>query len=345
MKRRDFLATALLPLVASQVEAVQRPKRNPLGLVVHSYWLRSKKPMPPEFGDVTEPMNLLAVAERLGAAGIQTRLTPTTDPKALRAACERSGLYLEGSIGLPRSEADLLRFEGELRGLRTAGATIARTVCMNGRRYEAFTTSDQFATFAAEARRALRIAVTAAARERVILAVENHKDWRTEELLAELKAVSSEWLRVCLDTGNSIALLEDPLTTAQQLAPWVVTTHLKDMATSEIEDGFLLAEVPFGAGRVDLPKIVRVLREANPRVRLNLEMITRDPLRVPCLTEKYWATLPTLPARELAAILASMRRTKVKEPPIPSKLEPLAQLRLEAANIDECLRYAARHLG
>ena len=26
-------------------------------------------------------------------------------------------------------------------------------------------------------------------------------------------------------------------------------------------------------------------------MRFNLEMITRDPLKIPCLTEKYWATL------------------------------------------------------
>jgi hypothetical protein len=48
---------------------------------------------------------------------------------------------------------------------------------------------------------------------------------------------------------------------------------------------------------------------SNPRVRLNLEIITRDPLKVPCLTPKYWATLPTVPAKDLASALARVRRT------------------------------------
>jgi len=70
---------------------------------------------------------------------------------------------------------------------------------------------------------------------------------------------------------------------------------------AEYPDGFLLAEVPLGEGFVDLPRIARMLRRARPDIHLNLEMITRDPLRIPCLTDYYWATLEKVPARELAA--------------------------------------------
>ena len=44
-----------------------------------------------------------------------------------------------------------------------------------------------------------------------------------------------------------------------------------------------------------------------PEIRLNLEMITRDPLEVPCLTPKYWATFEDLPARHLARSLTMVR--------------------------------------
>ena len=47
-----------------------------------------------------------------------------------------------------------------------------------------------------------------AARAGIRLAVENHKDWRIDEMLGWLKRLSSN-AGVCLDTGNSIALLED----------------------------------------------------------------------------------------------------------------------------------------
>src|SRR5207237_7029641 len=117
------------------------------------------------------------------------------------------------------------------------------------------------------------------------------KDWLIEELVGMLLRLSSQWVGVTVDTGNSVALLEDPLEVVRAYAPWALTTHVKDMGVQESADGFLLAEVPLGAGYLDLPEVVRVLRAARPAVRLNLEMITRDPLRVPCLTEKYWATL------------------------------------------------------
>ena len=41
---------------------------------------------------------------------------------------------------------------------------------------------------------------------------------------------------------------------------------------------------------LDLPRIVRTLKSARPEIRLNLEMITRDPLKVPCLSDRYWTT-------------------------------------------------------
>src|SRR5262249_41451843 len=99
---------------------------------------------------------------------------------------------------------------------------------------------------------------------------------------------------------------------------------------------------PFGDGFLDMPKIVAAVRKAKPKVRLNLEMITRDPLRVPCLTSKFWATMPTVPAPELADALARVRRTKPAMPlPTISNLDHAAQLAAEAKTIDRCLAFAA----
>src|SRR5262249_47531886 len=196
---------------------------------------------------------------------------------------------------------DTERFEADLKATRAAGAEVVRTVCMPGRRYETFDTAEQFKRFAEDAEKAIRRAEPVAARHRVTLAVENHKDWRTDEMLGWLKKLSSGWVRVCLDTGNSVALLEDPTATAEALAPFVATTHLKDMGVAEYADGFLLSEVPFGEGFLDLSKIVALVRKANPKVRLNLEMITRDPLKVPIPTPNYCSTLPTRTPNQLAA--------------------------------------------
>ena len=49
---------------------------------------------------------------------------------------------------------------------------------------------------------------------------------------------------VNVDTGNSFALLEDPLEMVKAYAPWAFATHIKDMALAEYEDGFLVVTLP-----------------------------------------------------------------------------------------------------
>src|SRR5207253_5553332 len=127
---------------------------------------------------------------------------------------------------------------------------------------------------------------------------ENHKDWRAPELLDILKRLSSQWVGVCVDTGNNIALLEEPTAVVEALAPHAISSHLKDMAVQEYEEGFLLSEVPLGEGFLDLKRMVAVLQKANPTIQFNLEMITRDPLKIPCLTSKYWATMENATAAQ-----------------------------------------------
>ena len=132
------------------------------------------------------------------------------------------------------------------------------------------------------------------------LAVENHKDQRIEEKLALLKKLSSEFIGLCVDVGNNFPLLEDPLELVQAFAPWAFTVHLKDQAVREYDEGFLLADVALGAGFLDLPRIVKTLRDAKPDIKFNLETITRDALEVPVLTERFWVTLRDTPASALA---------------------------------------------
>src|SRR5262249_30883457 len=152
---------------------------------------------------------------------------------------------------------------------------------------EVFKKAAEYAAFAERAWQSLQWVEPIVARHKMRLAVENHKDYRTSALVELMKRLGSEHVGVCVDTGNNIALLDEPMETVKALAPWAYSCHLKDMAVEERSDGFLLAEVPLGEGFLDVPAIVRTLRQARPEVRFNLEMMTRDPLVIPCLTEGY----------------------------------------------------------
>jgi sugar phosphate isomerase/epimerase len=178
------------------------------------------------------------------------------------------------------------------------------------------------------------------------LALENHKDWRIDEMVDMLKRISSEFIGACVDVGNNVALLEDPIKVAESLAPYAYSAQLKDMGVKEDEDGFLLSEVVFGDGFLDLKRIVQILRQAQPSLQFSLEMITRDPLKVPCLTQEYWATLDNLPGRDLAWALTTVRAKQKSEPlPTVSQLSPEERVKVEEENNLKCLTYARDQLG
>ncbi len=343
--RRELLgALAVAPLAACAAGA----PRTALGIVIHSFGMRTahdrKNGVTPPFHD---PLRFLDYCDQLGANGVQVPLGVRDAPyiAALRRAAESRGLYVEGIVRLPAERSDVERFDAELRTAREAGAGVVRTALLDGRRYETFDDPDAFRHFADRAWNSLIFAEPVAARHRVRLAVENHKDWRIPELLGMMTRLGSPHVGICVDLGNSIALLEDPAEVVEAYAPHAFATHVKDMAVAEYEDGFLLAEVPLGTGFLDIPAMITRLRRAQPEIHLSLEMITRDPLRVPCLTEKYWATLGAVSGKQLARTLTLIRTHGSKQQlPTVNELSEQARIDREDENVRQCLDYARDRL-
>ena len=344
--RRQFLAAAAaLPFAQSLAGAVGEDNRKRLGVVQYSYALRLGADRAAGKTGLSDPLTFVEHCHELAAGGVQTGVgTRDKDYLAkLRKRLELYAMYLEGTIRLPKDRADLERFTTEVRSARDAGAKVLRTVLIGSRRYEQFADTRDFDRAAERGWQALRLAEPVIAKHDMLLAIENHKDYRTGELLDLLKRLDSRYVGACVDTGNSIALLEEPLEVVRQLAPRAFTVHLKDMAVAEYEEGFLLAEVPLGEGFLDLPKMVRLLRAARPDIHFNLEMITRDPLRVPCLTDKYWATVANMSGRTLARMLALVRKHKQALPRISGRSQK-EQLAVEEENVRKSLAYARKHL-
>ena len=84
----------------------------------------------------------------------------------------------------------------------------------------------------------------------------------------------------------------------------------------------------------------------NKGVNFNLEMITRDPLRIPCLTDEFWETLPVVKAREIASTLRTVKHQGSKTAlPEVSHLNDEQRLSAEEQNIITSLRYSRSDLG
>ena len=320
-----------------------------MGIVVHSYANRWQSKTPSQkYPGFTNAIDLIEHCHGIGAGGVQVVVKEWTYDFArkVRDKREKLGLYLEGSISLPAKAEDVPVFEQEVINAKEAGALILRTVTSGGRRYEVFHSPKEVEEFKKKALTSLKLAEPVIRKHKVKLAVENHKDWRADELANALKKLDSEWVGVTLDFGNSIALMEDPATVIETLVPFAFSTHVKDMGVEEYTEGFLLSEVPLGKGFLELPKIVDLCRQHNPGIKFNLEMITRDPLEIPCLKNDYWAVFDGVNGSELARTLRMVKQNKFKS--LLPRVSPLSEdqrLAVEEENILECLQYSKDRLG
>jgi sugar phosphate isomerase/epimerase len=343
-----FLAGSVAAGAFPRLLRAETQKRTSLGLVLYCARFRrdAMRKANPEF-DLYSPQNFLKYCQGLGAGGMQCSLGVLAEEGAasLRNYATENGLYIEAIVRPPKDKGDTARFDAELKTAAAVGAKAARTTIIPGRRYEQFDSLEAHLEAARRGKRMLELAAPVAEKHRIPVAVENHKDQRDADRVALFEHISSEFVGACVDTGNSFALLEDPIETVKAFAPWAHSVHLKDQALRLYDEGFLLADIPLGQGGLDLKSMVAILKKAKPEIQFSLELITRDPLKVPCLTEQYWATLPELPARDLARMLRYVRNHSSDNLQFISKMTAKEQVTREDLNVRQSLDYARDELG
>jgi 3-oxoisoapionate decarboxylase len=292
----------------------------------------------------------VALVHSFGGSGCQIDLSQLSsidgpELERVREALERLGLFVELSVPA-RSLEDPEAFACAASAARGLGSRRLRVALLYGRRYEDFHGMEDWRSFVERWRRALPRAASWLEKEDLQAGIENHKDYLGTELAELLARVGSAHLGACVDFGNNLALLEDPLATVEALAPYAVSTHLKDMALRPYEGGFELSEVPLGQGVLPLARMIDTLKKARPDVDFYLEMITRDPLRVPYLTDGYWVTHETRdPAREEAFRAEVLAKASTEPLPRITGLTPEQMLAAEDDNVRACVGYARGTLG
>lgn len=159
----------------------------------------------------------------------------------------------------------------------------------------------------------------------VRIAVENHGgvDLLARELRALIETVGFDTVGVCLDTGNPVYGGEDPLVSAEVLAPYVLTSHVRDSRVWMTPDGAQVQWVPLGDGNVDLAAIVAVIEKHHPEAPIDLEIITGRPPKAldyhhPQGT--FWQIYPQMLARDFVRFLQMAGK---------GKGEPLQQMTVE----------------
>lgn len=172
--------------------------------------------------------------------------------------------------------------------------------------------------------RTLRAAAPKAREAKIKIAVENHGgvDLLARELRWLIEEAGPDAVGACLDTGNPAYGAEDPLLSAEILAPYIATSHVRDTRIWADERGAQAQWAPLGQGNVDLQSIIALLRRAAPTVPVDLEIITgRPPKALPYFdkTSNFWDIYPQMEARDFARFVALARA---------GRPEPLEQLTL-----------------
>ena len=144
----------------------------------------------------------------------------------------------------------------------------------------------------------------------VRIGVENHQDATSADLVYMCQTVNSPNVGVTLDTGNPLAVAEDPVIFARTILPYLVHVHLKDYRLTPSPEGYRIFHCAIGAGVVDYPALFDLFRTKDDLV-CNIEMAALGERHIRLLTDEYWAghtqrpianVLPVLQMREHAEV-------------------------------------------
>ncbi len=213
-----LIAATAAPRTLFAADTTDAPQRSSLGLV--AYCCASQRQVqlrPGGVGDLFDPLTFLDHCHALGAGGMQVNLgvRPRRDCEVLRERADHAGMFIEAIVRVPEDEEDVDRFSSEIETAATCGALAARTTILPGRRYEFFATLDSYREYVQHGLRALERAAPVVEHYELPLAVENHKDQRCDERVRLFEHLDSPFIGACVDTGNSVALLEPPLDTVR----------------------------------------------------------------------------------------------------------------------------------
>jgi sugar phosphate isomerase/epimerase len=147
------------------------------------------------------------------------------------------------------------------------------------------------------------------------IAVENHAgDMQSRELLRLVEEAGPEFVGVNFDSGNACWTLEDPLAALDRLAPFVVTTSLRDTMLWETPEGVTAQWTAMGEGCTDLPAFFDLFEKRCPGVTVHIETISGFAKPFACWSREFWRAYPDARAAEFAGFLVLARQGRPIDP-------------------------------
>lgn len=104
------------------------------------------------------------------------------------------------------------------------------------------------------------------------ISIENHCDTYADEVIWLVRQLNHPDVGACLDTINSLVVLEGPEVCVEKLAPYANCCHFCDNKLVVDPDGTHSIGVAIGQGDIDCAKVLRTLKEKAPLDRITFEV-------------------------------------------------------------------------
>lgn len=338
MQRRDFLlCAAAAPLLRAEAAI-------PVKLGIDLFSLRSQGWTPFQYLDYCarqqakvvhfsevrfigslDPANLRAVRQRAQELGIEVEI-------GMKSICPTSKMF-EPKDGT--AEQQLARM---IDSANLVGSKIVRAVLgsMDDRHTAPIEKHIESTV------RVLKNVRGKAMDSRIKIAIENHAgDMQGHELRTLIEEAGPDFVGACLDSGNPLWTLEDPHVTLEALAPYVLTSHVRDSAVWTTPEGAAVSWVRMGEGNVDIDNYVKDYARLCPGRALSMECIVFGPRMFQYREDKFWEDYRDVPAWNFERFVRIAERGK---PRPEDPWETANQKDREREDLEASLNYTKRLL-
>lgn len=344
MRRRTFLAAGAAAFASRGVNALAAADKVKLGLDLYS--VRSQGWTPIQHLDFAAKwgVKLVHFSEVRFLGGLEE-----DNLKQVRAHAEQLGIEVEiGMLSIcPTSkmfnpsqgtaEEQIARM---IAAAKTVGSAIVR--CVLG------SSADRTGDIPLEAHIENTAKVLRNVRSRVVnaglkIAIENHAgDMQAREVKTLIEAAGKEFVGSCLDSGNPVWAIEDPHLTLETLAPYVLTSHVRDSAVWNTPQGAAVSWTRMGEGNIGMEDYIREFAAKCPGKPLSLEVIVTGPRIFNYRDPKFWDAYRATPAWEFARFLALVEKGTPR--PAPPRVTGQAAAARELEDVEASLRWTKAFL-
>ena len=274
--------------------------------------------------DGTGLRGFIRIAEDIGARCFEFDgrwLAPLSNDELAALAAELPDVPRLCSYWLQHVPGETL--DEAIRATRTIGACTIRihlTPVLEGARAKQ---GPRWQQLIAHARETLNRESRRAADAGLQIAIENHQDFGSDELMAFAEEAGPN-VGIALDTGNAFAVAEDPVAFAMRVAPRIKHVHLKDYVSQFTPEGFRLIRCAIGDGCVPLQEIAdvfedsaiplsSVFRREDTLLTASIEVGALDARHVRVFAPDWWAGYPTRPVGELRIALDRLKTKRLDD--------------------------------